>query len=147
MNTNLVSQLVIAATKPEVFTYLSNLSYHHLWNPHLLTITPKSKIKLGTTYRTSSLLLGVRVRGANKVTKFIPDKEVEIQNTTGALKYRVNYCLEAGSDGKTLIACTTSISSTGEAFAFAAPVLKLLARREIQADLQALKIAVEQQLE
>ena len=147
MKTNLVAQIVITAKKPEVFTYLANLTYHHLWNPHLLSITPKTNIKLGTTYRTSSLLLGIKVRGANKVTKFSPDKEVEIQNTTGALQYRVNYRLHSDGNSKTLVACTTSISSTGEAFAFAAPVLKLLARREIQADLQALKIAVERQLE
>jgi hypothetical protein len=43
--------------------------------------------------------------------------------------------------------CATTVSSDNKAFAFAAPVLKALARRELQTDMQALKLAVEHHLE
>ncbi len=92
------------------------------------------------------MLLGVKISGKNKVTKFVQGKELELENSTGILQYRVNYRLQA-SHRKTVLYCTTSVSSSGTAFAFATPVLKLLARRELQSDLQALKIAVEQHLE
>lgn len=147
MKANLVAQVAIAAKPTAIFNYLTDLKYHHLWNPHLLSISPQISLKRGVSYQTTSLLLGVKVSGKNAVTKFTSNRELEIQNNTGALQYQVNYKLLSGEDHKTLVSCTTSIASKSEAFAFASPVLKLLARRELQADLQALKIAVEQHLE
>jgi uncharacterized protein YndB with AHSA1/START domain len=146
MEVRVVAKVTIAADRPSVFKYLTNLKYHFLWNPHLQSITRLKRLKPGATYESTSLLLGIRVQGTNRVAKFVPDREVELENNTGALHYQVNYQL-TGIPRKTLLTCTTTVSSQSQAFAFTKPVLRLLARRELQSDLQALKIAVEQGLE
>ena len=145
MKARLVTQIAINATSADVFRYLSNLKYHYLWNPHLRSISKTTNLEQGMAYQSSSLLLGVRVRGNNVVTKLLPNKELELENKTGALQYKVNYQLRSAKE-KTLLTCTTTVFSESNAFAFTTPVLKLLARRELQTDLQALKISVEKQL-
>jgi len=102
-------------------------------------------IKLGSTYKSTSLLLGIKVNGTNLVTKFSRNQELELENTTGTVKYNVNYRLTA-SGSETKLTCTTSVFSDNRVFAFTTPVLKMLAQRELQTDLAALKIAVEQGL-
>ena len=146
MKANVVSRITIAASRAETFRYLADLKYLHLWNPHLRSVSPINKIKLGSRYKSLSVVLGVDVRGDNRVTKFIGGKELEIENSTGTLHYLVNYKL-LNDRGRTKLVCSTAVSAKGDAFAFVAPVLKLLARRELQSDLQALKIVVEQGLE
>ncbi len=145
MKVRVIAKITISANRSEVFKYLSNLKYHFLWNPHLRSITPQCNVKLGTTYESASLLLGVRIKALNIVTKLLQDKELELHNKTGTIQYAVNYKLQE-INKKTKLICITSVSSENEAFAFTEPVLKLLARRELQSDLKALKIAVEQRL-
>jgi hypothetical protein len=145
MQARVTTQITIAASPAEVFAYLIDLKRHFLWNPHLHSITPQVLLTPGLTYKSSSLLLGVKVSGLNRVTKLVKERELELENDTGALHYRVNYLLRRRHN-TTLLICATRVSGESQAFAFATPVLKLLARRELQADLQALKIAVEQQL-
>lgn len=146
MTTKVVSRITINAKPQEVFKYLADSSYHFLWNPHLQTMSPSGKLKLGSKYKTTSWLLGLRVHGNNKVTLFDPNKELQIENSAGSLNYRVNYQLFP--EGKTTrLVCTTEVTAVSQAFAFTAPVLRLLARRELQSDLKALKIAAENRLE
>jgi hypothetical protein len=103
-------------------------------------------LALGSKYQTESRVLGVKVMAKNVVTKFMKSKELEITNTTGLVKYQANFKLR-GKSARTILMCTTTVSADSEAFAFAKPVLKLLARRELQSDMQALKVAVEQRLQ
>ena len=145
MQARVVARTSIKASPSEVFDYLRDLNTHFLWNPPLISIKPITKLQLGSEYKSSSMILGVKVSGVNKVCKFLEDKELELENNTGILKYRVNYRLST-KEGKTQLVCTTEVSSDSNAFAFAKPVLKLLARRELQTDLKALTIAVENQL-
>lgn len=145
MKVRLVSTVTIDATSEQVYKYIKYLKYHQLWNPHLQDISMEGPIREGLEYETTNLLLGVKVAAKNRVRKVIPAKEFEVENTADPVHYLVNYRLQ--STGKrTQVVCTTMVSTHGEAFAFTAPLLKLLARRAVQSDLQALKIAVEQQL-
>lgn len=146
MKVHTVTKISIRKKRAEVFKYLADLRYHYLWNPHLRRISPLDVVKLGTEYKSVTLLLGVKVRGKNVITKLLPNQEVEIVNNIGTLQYKVSYRLQSKRK-ETLLVCTTSVYSENGAFAFTAPILKLLARRELQTDLQALKIAVEQQLQ
>ena len=76
----------------------------------------------------------------------MPNKEIELENNTGSVQYNVNYRLDPAKS-KTLLTCTTTVSSDSNAFVFSTPlIMKLLAKHELQTDLKALKIAVEQKL-
>ena len=145
MTVKVVSRITIDAPPEEVFKYLADTNFHFLWNPHLQDLSPMGKLKLGSKYKTTSWLLGLRVHGNNQVTKFKPGELFQIENNTGALKYRVNYSLQSSSKSTKLI-CATEVSAENQAFAFTAAILKLLARRELQSDLKALKIAAEHRL-
>lgn len=145
MKAKVVTKVTIASDKTAVFKYLKDLRLHFLWNPHLESLKPLATLKLGAEYDSVGLMLGKKLYTHNTVKKFVPDQELELENHTGMVHYRVNYSLQTQAD-KTILTCNTVVSSESKAFAFAKPVLELLARRELQADLQALKIAVEQKL-
>jgi carbon monoxide dehydrogenase subunit G len=145
MKADVITRITIKATPAEVFKYLQDLNYHYLWNPQIHSIKPIINLKLDATYETTSQVLGVRINAVNKVTKFQPNREIELANSTGMIKYCANFRLKP-SGKNTVLICDTSVSSDSHAFAFAKPVLKMLARRELQTDLQALKIAVEHDL-
>ena len=142
MKASVVATITIAASCEQVFKYLSHLKYHHLWNPHMQDIASSGLVKPDMVYETTHILLGVRLKAKNHVLKLVPDREFEVENTTGSLDNHVNIRLTTRGK-RTLVTCTTTVSTRGEAFAFTKPVLKLLVRRELQSDLQSLKIAVE----
>ena len=102
-------------------------------------------MKTGMRYETTSLVLGVKVHGTNIVTKCLPNRRLEFRNVSGVLHWQVAYELRQQANRVT-VQCTTEVSSQSKQFAFTKPVLKLLAKRELQTDMQALKIAVEQRL-
>jgi hypothetical protein len=145
MKARLKTRITINAEAAAIFKYLGNTSYHRLWNPSLQRIIPEGALKEGTAYTTHSRVLGTRIRSENHVTKFVVDEELEVQNKTGMVQYCVNYRLDPLKKG-TRVICTSVVSSEGKAFAFAKPMLEHLARRELNADLRALKAAVEQNL-
>jgi hypothetical protein len=146
MKAHVTARVSIKADPAGVFHYISDLHLHYLWNPFLIELSPVTVLRLGKVYKSTSMLLGVKVQGENKVSKFIKDSELELENSAGLLKYRVNYRLQTKQD-KTILTCTTEVSSDRNAFVLTKPVLKLLARRELQTDLKALKIAVENNLQ
>ena len=145
MRVKIIARQTIKAPPAKVFRYLTHLKYHQLWNPHLQTITPITVLRKDTIYKTTSMMLGVRIGGTNHVVSCTKDQELEIDNNAGTLHYKVAYHLQPAGDTTQLV-CTTIVSTDNQAFAFTIPVLKLLARRELQSDLRALKIAVEQNL-
>jgi len=140
-----VTKVQIAAKPAEVFVYLEDLQYHHLWNPHLSKITPIMQLTTGNAYRTTSLVLGVKVRSKIEVKVVEPPKQLQLENKSGPLQYCLTYKLKS-NEGGTLLQCTTLVSTESRAFAFAKPLLTELARRELHTDLAALKNAVEHQL-
>lgn len=145
MKTTIVSRIQISADQKVVFEYLSHLKYHTLWNPHLRKISSGQRLKLGSRYTTESFILNIRLPAHNTVTKFSEPNEMEIENTVGVLNWRINYKLKP--NGKSvLVVCSSIVSTESKGFVFTAPILKQLARRELQTDLQSLKIAVENKL-
>ena len=147
MIATVVTQITINSSASEVFKYLTDLRYNHLWNPQIKKLSSRKKLKLHSTYETVSKVLGVTVESKNTVTVFKPDAELQLENATGTVQYKANFKLTANGSGGIVLKCTTKVSSDSKAFAFTKPVMTLLARRELQTDLAALKIAVENQLE
>lgn len=145
MKAQVLTKVTISASSAEVFKYLKDLDYHYLWNPALRNLEPVIKLAKGSVYNSTSLVLGIEIKATNTVTKYTENKELELENTTGMVHYIVNYRLNS-SKHKTILSCSIVVDSDKKAFAFTKPILELLARRELQADLQALKIAVEQKL-
>lgn len=143
---SIATSTVVAASPSEVFKYLTNRKYHYLWNPQIYSISPMGPLKLGSKYETESLVLGVSIKSSNIVTKFVPPKEFELENKLGIVQYRTNFRLNLKAD-KTVVVCSTTLFTEHKAFAFSVPIFKRLAKRELQTDMQALKIAVKSQLQ
>lgn len=145
MKADVVTRITISASPQEVFNYLSDLKYHYIWNPQTRRIYPVTILKKGTVYNTENVVLGMVINSQNKVVKFVKDKEIQLVNETGQLHYCVNFQL-LPKGKKTQVVCDTQVSTDGRYFSFAKPVLKLLAQRELQTDMRALKLAVEHKL-
>jgi carbon monoxide dehydrogenase subunit G len=146
MKTQLAVSVGIKAAPAVVFEYLTDLKRHPLWNPHLRSISMDSRLRLGSSYQTTSQFLGRTVKGNNTITRLVPEQELEIQNSSGMLRYIVSYQLEE-EGSETRLICSVDVEADSMVFAFAVPVLETLARRELQADIQMLKIAAEEHLE
>jgi CRISPR/Cas system CMR-associated protein Cmr1 (group 7 of RAMP superfamily) len=145
MTVTVQATVAIKKSRQDIFIYLKDLNYHYLWNPTLQNIQPLMVLKKGSTYKTSSFILGVKVRGNNQVTQYVNNQIIEIENNIGTIKYKVKYSLE-DSDKETLLTCNTTIDNEHKGFAFTAPVLKLLIQKELHSDLSALQVAAEQGL-
>jgi hypothetical protein len=111
----------------------------------LQSVTPLIQLKEGSVYHISLLVLGVRTKAENHVTNYRQGQVLEIQNKTGMVQYSANFRLESLNKG-TRVTCTITVSANSKAFVFAKPLMEHLARRELRADLVALKAAVEQKL-
>lgn len=145
MKALITSEVTIDAKPNEVFAYLEDLKFHHSWNPPIQKIEPIIKLELGAKYQSSSMFLGKRLTTDNVVTVFVEGQEIQIENTTGLVEFSANYRVSA-SGNKTIVNSRIAVASKSKAFAFTTPVLKALAQRELNTDLQALKVAVEQKL-
>jgi hypothetical protein len=145
MKAKISSKVTINARPAAVFAYLEDLKFHYLWNPQLHHISPILKLRLGSKYQTTHLFLGKQLKTDNVVAKFLKNEELQIENTTGLVEFQANYQL-APLHNQTVVTSNITVASKSKAFAFTAPVLKTLALRELQADLRALKLAVEQKL-
>jgi hypothetical protein len=145
MKARLKTRITINADAKAVFKYLGHTKYHSLWNPPIQSIRPLIQLQEGSVYTTESVVLGVRVKAENHVTGFVQDVMLEIQNSTGMVKYSANFRLQPADKG-TLVTCTIVVATKSKAFAFAKPMMEHLAHRELRADLAALKQAVEQKL-
>lgn len=146
MNAQVTTRVTIDATPREVFRYFEYLRLHYLWNPRQQKNSGPDRLKQGAQYKTTNLVFGVRVDAVNTVTKFDLGRELEIKNNTGLVHYLARYRLSE-KEGKTLLRLNLTLSADSQAFAFAKPVLSIMAQRELRSDLGALKLAVEAKLE
>ncbi len=147
MKATITTRVSIGANQDLVFKYLTDLRYHYLWNPQIRSISSRGKLKLGSSYDTESIILGINIHATNRVVVFEPPNEIQIENITGTVQYQANFRLKSYESAFTLVICTTTVSTDNKAFVFTAPIMKQLARRELQTDLQALKLAIENRLE
>ena len=137
----------ITITKPPetVFEYLADLKYHYLWNPQIISIAPMKRLELGAQYTTKSRVMGTTVEAMNTITSFKPSKELAMENSFGAIQYKAAFRLRP-QDSETLVRLSIRLSTDKKIYMFSGPVLKQLALRELRTDLEALKIAVENDL-
>jgi len=143
IETCVITRISIASRPIDVFKYLVNLKYHLIWIPHLQSISPLTKLKLGTVYKSTILLLGlIKVNGQNLVTKLVPDRELAIENKIGPLQYNVRWFLRPKNDS-TILICTAHVTADMHTFGFVSPELNHLVRTELRTELRSLKKLVE----
>lgn len=146
MKVYIVNQILIEAKRSEIFQYLANPNYHFLWNPTLKRISTYDNLQKGSTYKATNHVMGIELITTNVITKFKKNEEVEIVNKSGIIQYRLNFkLLKKGA--KVLLINSSELSTISKLFAFSVPVFHLLAKRQLQTQLNALKIAVEHSLE
>lgn len=145
MQATVTTTITIAATPNKVFDYIADLKYHYLWNPQIISIKPIQRLELGAKYTTESRVLGTPVQAMNEVTSFKPSKELSLENAFGTIQYTATFQLTP-LDKKTQVRLSTRLSTDKKIYIFSKPVLKQLALRELRTDLQALKIAIENDL-
>lgn len=85
------------------------------------------------------------IEANNTVTSFVPPKELAIENSMGNIHYIAKFRF-APQQGKTSVRLSVSLSTKSKMYVFTKPVLTQLALRELRTDLQALKIAIENNL-
>lgn len=136
----------IKATPEDVFAYLKNLKYWYYWNPSLRMLSHEGELEEGMAYESESVVLkDIVIKNQNVVTKLIPNKEIDVANNMGTVKFDSSITLTNRSHA-TMVVCRIDVLTESKAFGLTLPVLKQLAKRELQTDLQALKIAVENKL-
>lgn len=146
MQATVATTITISAKPNEVFTYLENLKYHYLWNPQVRTISTIEKLRLSAKYKTESTVLGMTIKATNVVTGFKPSEELILENALGSVQYRAKFKLYP-LQHKTTVKLSVTLAADSKIYVFTVPVLKQLALRELKTDLQALKIAVENNLQ
>lgn len=146
MQTTATTKITIGRPPSEVFAYLTDLRHHYLWNPQVQAISTTKRLKLGATFKTESQVLGITFKTVNTVTSFKPPKELVLVNPIGAVVYTAKFMLSP-QGGKTYVKLQVTISTDANVFVFAKPVLRQLALRELRTDLQALKVAIENDLQ
>lgn len=133
----------INAQPEDVFEYIKNLKYHYYWNPSLRMLSHEGELEEGMSYETESVVLkDIVVKSRNHVTKLVPNKEIDVANSMGTVKYESSITL-ANRSHATLVVCRIDVLTESKVFGLTLPVLKQLAKKELQTDLQALKFAVE----
>lgn len=133
----------IKAKPTDVFEYIKNLKYYYYWNPSLRMLSHEGELEEGMTYESESVVLrDIVIKSQNVVTKLVPNKEIDVTNNMGTVKYDSSITLTDRSHA-TLVVCRIDVLTESRAFGLTLPVLKQLAQRELQTDLQALKFAVE----
>lgn len=145
MKATIVTKVSIGAQPDLVFEYLTILKYYYLWNPQIRKLSSKKQLQLGSTFNATSMVLGIKIDSHNVVTKYVPSKLFELQNNIGTVHYVANFRLKR-IENKTVVVLKTTVSTNSKAFVFTIPLLKQLSRRELQTDMQSLKIAVEHKL-
>ena len=137
------SSVLIKASPEEVFSYIKDLKYHYLWNPRLRNLSSTDELKLGSSYESESVFIrDIKIVTKNEVTKYVPNKQIGLRNRYGMITYDAEINLRRRGR-LTNVSCTIDILTSSQAFGLTLPVLKQLAKRELQYDLDSLKIAVE----
>lgn len=146
MKATVTHRVTVKASPKQVFRYLRDPTKHPLWNPHLQSVSTSAPLKKGSAYTSVSFLLGVSVESKNIVSDYLEGKMLVVNGSEGPLDYRIEYQLVPERDA-THVTCITTVSSSVRAFMYTRPVFKILAQREIRADLRSLKKVVEQKLD
>lgn len=138
-----VSEILINSTPERVFSLLSVLKNHYLWNPSLKKLSSEGALKLGSHYEADSLILKkTSVKSRTIIESFEPNKSITFKSRMGTINYTQHFSLNS-QNNQTLLHTEVNILTKSQPFGLTVPVLKELANTELNTDLSLLKIAAE----
>jgi uncharacterized membrane protein len=138
------ASLAIDAPADAVFAFVSDLGNLPTWQPGVLSAqqTSSGPVGTGATARVVRELMGQRVTVDIEVTEFEPSRRLSLASTAAGLAISGTMELEAAGSG-TLVKVSTEIRTRS---AFLAPLEGMaagIARDDMTAGLQRLKVAIE----
>ncbi len=132
--------VIIGRPAGDVFAYVSDQTNAPRWQDGLLEVrrTTNGPIGIGTRHAFVRTFMGRRMEGTNEYTRWEPNKLVAFKATSGSVGLEASYLVEpAGADAVRL---TSRIEMRPSAlFRLAEPLISAGLRRDVEANLVALK--------
>lgn len=127
----------------EVFTYLSNIERQPEWVSSLQGSSKESQepTAVGTRYRQQSKILGRKIDLNNEITAFEPPQVYEFHSTSGPMQMTMRFTMTAEGTGTHVLQVVEGES--GGFFKLADPLLARTLRKQLEADLETLKVMLE----
>jgi ribosome-associated toxin RatA of RatAB toxin-antitoxin module len=138
------SRIEIARPVDQLFAYLSDLSNWPQWLVGIQEsrIEGSEKIGVGAKVRQVAKVLGRRFEITGQVVAFDPNKKIAMQVLTGPFPMALTLTFEAIGQASRLT--TVLEADPGTYFRLAAPLVKPLLQRQLDADHATLKALVEE---
>jgi ribosome-associated toxin RatA of RatAB toxin-antitoxin module len=138
------SRIEIARPVDQLFAYLSDLSNWPQWLVGIQEsrIEGSEKIGVGAKVRQVAKVLGRRFEITGQVVEFDPNKKIAMQVLTGPFPMALTLTFEA--IGRASRLTTVLEADPGTYFRLAAPLVKPLLQRQLDADHATLKALVEE---
>src|SRR5712692_1383969 len=138
------SRIEIAHPVDQLFAYLSDLSNWPQWLVGIQEsrIEGSEKIGVGTKVRQVAKFLGRRFEVTGRIVEFEANKKIAMQVLTGPFPMALTMTVEGIGQESRLT--TVLKADPGTYFRLAAPLVKPLLQRQLDADLATLKALVEE---
>ena len=127
----------------DVFCFIAEPENELKWRAGLTTseATSEGPLEVGSTGRRVQGFLGRKMENDWIVTELVPNRKIAVRSTTGLTCYSSAYSFEPAGDG-TKLTCEAD-AETGDFFKIPDPIVTRMARRQLEADLTALKTLLE----
>lgn len=135
--------VVIRQPTDEVFAYVADQTNAPQWQDGLLEVrrTTEGPIGVGTRHTAVRTFMGRRLELTNEYTHYEPGRLVVFGGASGPLIFEASYATEATPEGTRLT--STIRMQPGGLFRIAAPLIAADLRRDVRANLAALKVLLE----
>ena len=127
----------------EVFCFIAKPENEPKWRNGLTTseATSEGPMMVGSTGRRVQSFLGRKMENDWTVTELTPNRRIAVRSTSGRTCYSSTYSLEHAEEGTALT--IESEADTGDFFKIPEPIVTRMARRQLEADMTALKTLME----
>lgn len=134
----------IARSSDEVFTFVSDAANNPRWQRGMRSCawTSPPPVAVGSTYRQEARFLGRTVRSEFVVTEHEPGRSITIRSTGGSFPITVQRSVAPAGTGRSRVTAEIT-GEPGRFFRLAAPLVRRLAQRSVDADYDRLQRLLE----
>jgi uncharacterized protein YndB with AHSA1/START domain len=138
------ASVVITRPIEEVFAFVADQTNAPRWQDGLVEVrrVTDGPIGVGTRHTAVRAFIGRRLELTNEYVRFVPNQEVAFAGASGPLVFEASYTTEATPEGTQLT--STIRMRPGGLFRIAEPLIAADLRRDVRANLAALKALLEQ---
>ena len=139
-----VVQQAIRRRAEDVWHFIADMSNNPRWQKGMQSCewTSDPPLRLGSTYDQRARFLGRDIVSSFKVTEFVEGEHIRIITTGGTMPIDVTRSVEPVTDNVSLVEAIVRGDPRGP-FRFAAPFMKPLVKRSVEADYKRLKELLE----